>query len=194
MSRRNHLGSKSIIHSIPYLSLIGTPKTEDTGLPDFFSIPGAYAAINAYRGNLLPWSPVNAKSFEATIDTLLAQVEEGRYSGAMATLGKTCDLQIERSTGKLKITHKITSSKRPVTRVIEITPEALVGSVQGATYKDPIRVSEVRGTMAAVEIKKDVKAENQVSTHIMFERRTDLDGLVVRLNGSEMYCRRLTKK
>lgn len=164
---------------------------KDTGIVDFVSAPGSFAAVAAYRQWPLPWQPITSKTFEATVDSLLKNVPAGEYSGAMASLGKTCDLKIERLPGKLKVTHTMTSTSRPRVRTLEITADSMLGAAEGPVFKDPNRVlPDDSGRMAAIEFKKDSRS----SSHMMFEKRTDLDGLVVRLNGSEMYCRRLVKK
>lgn len=159
-----------------------------TGMIDFITTPGPFAAIAGYRGWQLPWLERTEKNFEKSIDALLAQVPAGTYGGVMSTLSKTCDVKIERTPGKLTITHTINSSKRK--RTVELVAANLLGAAEGPVFKDPIRVSASEmGRMAAAEFENKGK-----SLFVMFENRTDSDGQVARLNGSEAYCRRLVSK
>lgn len=186
---RVRTGGETYFHSCD--ANFSTLPAEKTGIPDFFSNPARFSAIAAYNKWLLPWSPVTATSFEKTVDTLTSRVPSGTYSGVMSTLKKTCEVTIKRAAGKLTLVHTMTSTAKPRSRSIEVTPDLLLGAVEGPVYKDPNRVlASDAGTMGAIEFKKD----SQDSHHLMFEKRTDLDGLVVRLNGSEMYCRRLVRK
>lgn len=164
-----------------------------TGIPDFLTTPGPYAAIAGYRLWPLPWTAGTKQNFDSVAGELLKLVPAGTYSGAMSTLGKTCELKIERIARGLKITHVIEASKtssKSRTRVVELSPEALIGSAEGDVFKDPIRINEPAGKMVAAEFRKDPVN----SLYVMFEKRTDGDGLVVRINGPEAYCRRLVKK
>lgn len=136
---------------------------------------------------LPPVAPTKA-SFEKARDAMLAKVGKGTYSGAMSTLQKTCKVEIDAASGALTIAHTIESSNR--TRRLELKTEDLLGFASGEVYEDPIRVKgDPNGTFAAAEF-KDADGKSVV---VRFEKNDGLDALVVRIDGSETYCRRLVK-
>lgn len=111
-----------------------------------------------------------------------------RFKGAMSTLGKTCKLAVSKTADGLLVEHTIESSNR--TRRLELKADALLGFVEGDVFADPIRISgEATGTFAAAEFKDD----NGESVVVRFEKNTNVEGQIVRIDGSEAYCRRLQK-
>lgn len=162
------------------------PTKKELGPIDFVKHPGIYASVSSYESWMLPPVAGTQASVEHVRDALLAQVGEGKYSGAMKTLSKACGLEITKTADGLAISHTIKSSNR--TRTLELKAENLLGFVEGDLFSDPIRASgELVGKFAAVET-RDSKGD---STVIRFEKNTTLDALVVRIDGSEAYCRRL---
>jgi hypothetical protein len=159
-----------------------------TGHPDFITNHGAYAAISAYREIRLPWAPRTVSKFNEVVDALLEKIPAGTYNGIMTTNAKTCQVTITRGDNKLTVKHVMTATPRRNTQSLELVPEKLHGFATGNVYQNPIQAhSQVRGTMAAGEFRFAEKG----SKFFMFEKRADLDGLVLRVDGSNLYCRRL---
>lgn len=164
------------------------PSKGELGPIDFMNAPGPYAAVASYKPWALPPVASNKANFDKAKAALLAHVPAGKYSGAMSTLGKQCGLEVVSDGDKLLVNHTIKSSNR--TRRIVLEPKNLLGFTEGDVFEDPIRVGgEVTGKFAAVEIKDD-KGESVV---VRFEKNTNLEGLIVRIDGAEAYCRRLVK-
>jgi hypothetical protein len=165
------------------------PTDGELGPIDFINAPGPYAALASYKPWMLPPVASTKANFERIRNALLAKVAEGKYSGAMSTLSKRCDLEVNATADGLSIDHTIQSSQR--TRHLELKADNLLGFVEGDLYPDPIRVSGTpQGKFAAAEF-RDSKGESVV---VRFEENNTLDGLVVRIDGSETYCRRLAKE
>jgi len=164
-----------------------TPTKAETGPIDFITNPGIYAAVGSYREWMLPPVPSTPESFARVRAKLLGKVPAGKYTGAMSTLSKTCDLGIDASAdGKLVVDHTIVSSDR--TRHFDLGPADLLGFTEGDLYADPLRpVGPAQGTYAAAQF-ADGKGGSFV---LRFESNTTLDAKIVRVNGPETYCRRL---
>lgn len=162
------------------------PTAQQRGPIDFLKDPGLFAARASYRPYKLPAVASNAATYAQAKSALLAKVSAGTYDGAMSTLGKRCGMTIEDTPKGLAITHTIKSSNRA--RRLLLTPENILGYLEGDLYADPIRPEgDVTGTFAAVEL-LDPKGEPTV---LRFEKNDVLDGSVVRIDGAEAYCRRL---
>jgi hypothetical protein len=160
----------------------------ELGPLDFMNAPGPYAAVASYKPWALPPVASTKQNFEKARDAMLSQVGEGTYKGAMSTLGKTCKLEVSKAGDTLVVAHTIESSNR--TRRLELKADTLLGFVEGDVFEDPIRVSGAPiGKFAAAEFKDD-KGESVV---VRFEKNTNLEGQIVRIDGSEAYCRRLAK-
>jgi hypothetical protein len=155
---------------------------------DFISNPGPYAAVGSYRGWMLPPVTSNAASIEKVRAGLLDKVADGKYSGAMSTLSKLCNLDVKKTSDGLAIDHTIVSSRR--TRHLELKADDLLGYVEGDVYVDPIRISEKTGKFAAAEF-RDEKGGSFI---VRFEQNDNADAKIVRINGSEAYCRRLQRQ
>lgn len=154
---------------------------------DFVTKPGAFAAVASYRDWMLPAVPANAASFEKVERALLGKVGEGTYSGAMSTLSKLCTLKVDKNGEALDVDHTISSSDR--TRHLSLKASDLLGFAEGDLYPDPNRITgEPAGKFAAAEF-KDGKGGSFV---VRFEE-SNADQKVVRINGSEAYCRRLKR-
>lgn len=161
------------------------------GPVDFVNNPGAFAAKASYRGWMLPSVASDSASFEKASKNLLTHVPSGKYSGVMKTLGKTCDIEISVKDGVLSLTHTMTATAKPITRRLSFKAENLIGAVSGDVYEDPIRIEDKAvGRFAAAEF---VNEKNEI-TILRFEKNTNKEGLIVRIDGSESYCRRLEKK
>lgn len=164
------------------------PSKGELGPIDFMNAPGPYAAVASYKPWALPPVASNKQNFDKVKSALLAQVPAGNYSGAMSTLGKACGLEIIADGDKLLVNHTIKSSNR--TRRLVLEPSKLLGFTEGDVFEDPIRVGgEVTGKFAAAEFKDD-KGESVV---VRFEKNTNLEGQIVRIDGAEAYCRRLAR-
>lgn len=164
------------------------PSKGELGPIDFMNAPGPYAAVASYKPWALPPVASNKQNFEKVKSALLAHVPAGNYSGAMSTLGKACGLEIVADGDKLLVNHTIKSSNR--TRRLVLEPSKLLGFTEGDVFEDPIRVGgEVTGKFAAAEFKDD-KGESVV---VRFEKNTNLEGQIVRIDGAEAYCRRLAR-
>jgi hypothetical protein len=164
------------------------PTKSQLGPVDFVAQPGAYAAVASYDGWTLPAVASTKASFSRVKDALLAAVPEGEYSGAMSTLSKLCDLDIRATSDGLVVDHTIESSNR--TRHLELQADDLLGFVEGDLYADPVRPKgDATGTFAAAEL-RDADGGSFV---VRFEHNDGRDAEVVRINGSEAYCRRLVK-
>ncbi len=165
------------------------PTKAQLGPVDFIAEPGPYAAVASYKPWSLPAVASDAAAFDRVRDALLGRVGEGKYNGAMSTLQKTCGLEVDKTDGALVVAHTIDSSSR--TRRLELRAADLLGFAEGDVYADPIRVKgEPVGKFAAAEF-KDGKGGSLV---VRFEANTSLDAKIVRINGSETYCRRLVKE
>lgn len=163
------------------------PSKAQLGPIDFVTNPGPYAALASYRPWLLPAVPATAEKFESVRAALLAKVPAGKYTGAMSTLAKGCNLTVEKTEGGLVLEHVIQSSRRK--RRIELKAEALLGFVEGDLFADPIRAEGAPvGRFAAAEF-SDGKGDSIV---VRFEKNDGLDGKIVRVDGVTSYCRRLT--
>lgn len=160
-----------------------------TGLTDFIYSPGVFAAYNSYRPQILPPVASTKSNFEKVTEAFLAKIPEGRYSGIMSAGTKTCDLEVSLKKDVLTVKHTITSSAKPRTRILEFTAADLIGFVEGDVYEDPIRVEETAiGTFSAAEF---INPKNGESIWIRFEKNENREGQILRINGSEAYCRRL---
>lgn len=107
----------------------------------------------------------------------------------MSTLTKTCKMKVQKTAEGLTVDHTIVNGDR--TRHLELKAADLVGFVEGELYADPIRVKgEPTGKFAAAEF-RDTKGGSFV---VRFEDNATLDATVVRINGSEAYCRRLARQ
>lgn len=165
------------------------PTKGELGPIDFIKSPGPYAAVASYKPWMLPPVVANKASFDRVREAVLAKVPAGKYSGAMSTLSKLCDLEVKATGDTITIDHTIKSSNR--TRHLELKAEDLLGFVEGDVFADPIRASGTpQGTFAAAEL-RDGKGESVV---VRFEKNTSLDAMVVRIDGAEAYCRRLVKQ
>jgi hypothetical protein len=108
----------------------------------------------------------------------------------MSTLKKACKVDIAVKGDTLVIDHTILGAK-PRTRHLELKASQLIGAVDGDVFADPIRIADKSvGQFAAAEF----QTEDQKSVVVRFEGTTGLDGQIVRINGSEAYCRRLQKQ
>lgn len=164
------------------------PTKGERGPVEFISNPGKYASVASYREWMLPAVPSNKENLERVRKALFAKVAEGTYSGAMATLSKKCNLKIEKTADGLIVDHTIVSSDR--TRHLELKAADLLGYAEGDLYADLNGVEGAPvGKFAAAEF-RDSKGE---SLTVRFEKNDGLDAQVVRINGSEAYCRRLVK-
>jgi hypothetical protein len=168
-----------------------TPAKGASGPVDFISAPGPYASLASYRDWMLPAVPSTQASFDRVRKALLEKVGAGSYGGAMRTLSSLCDLDIESDGDRLIVDHTIKSSDR--TRHLELKAEDLLGFSEGALFdfEEPLRVGgEQGGTFVAAEF-RDKKGDSFV---LRFEQNTNREGQVMRINGSETFCRRLEKK
>lgn len=164
------------------------PTKAELGPVDFLTSPGPYAAVASYRPWMLPAVAATPESFRAVRAALLAKVPAGRYTGAMSTLSKTCGLSLDSAGEGLVIEHETRSSNR--TRRLELKAETLRGFVEGELFADPIRAEGAPvGTFAAAEF-DDGKGGSVV---VRFEQQTGLDGRIVRFDGGNLYCRRLSR-
>jgi hypothetical protein len=164
------------------------PSKGELGPLDFIKEPGPYAHIASYKTWMLPQVASTKQNFDKARDAMLSKVDVGTYKGAMSTLGKTCKLAVSKSGDNLIVEHTIESSNR--TRRLELKPDTLLGFVEGDVFADPIRISGAPvGTFAAAEFKDD-KGESVI---VRFENNTSIEGQIVRIDGSEAYCRRLVK-
>lgn len=164
--------------------------SKTTGPLDFALNPGPYAALISYRGGMLPSVPSTAETLGQVTQKLFGQVPPGKYTGVMRTLKKTCELEVSATGDALLINHTITTGKAR-TRRLELKAENLLGYVEGLVYADPLRIEEKAiGTFAAAEFRDPKKGG---SIHVRFENLQNQDGLLVRINGSEAYCRRMVK-
>jgi len=162
------------------------PTAKELGPIEFVSNPGPYAAVASYKPWMLPAVPSTPASFQAVKAALVDKVPAGTYAGAMSTLTKGCNLRVDVDGDKLVIEHVIQSSRRK--RRIEVTADKVLGFASGDVYADPIRVEGTpTGTFAAVEV-DDGKGGSEV---IRFEKNTNAEGRIVRIDGAEAYCRRL---
>lgn len=164
------------------------PSKGELGPLDFIGAPGPYAHVASYKTWMLPQVASTKQNFDKARDAMLSKVDVGTYKGAMSTLGKTCKLEVSKAGDTLVVAHTIESSNR--TRRLELKADALLGFVEGDVFADPIRISGApTGTFAAAEFKDD-KGESVV---VRFEKNTSVEGQIVRIDGSEAYCRRLVK-
>jgi hypothetical protein len=164
------------------------PSKGELGPIDFMNAPGPYAAVASYKPWMLPPVASTKQNFEKARDAMLAKVGEGTYTGAMSTLGKGCKLAVSKTGDALVVEHTIKTSNR--TRRLELKADALLGFVEGDVFEDPIRATgDPIGTFAAAEFKDD-KGESVV---VRFEKNTNREGQIVRIDGAEAYCRRLVK-
>jgi hypothetical protein len=164
------------------------PTKAQMGPIDFVNNPGSYAAVASYNAWMLPPVASTQANLDRARQALFGKIPEGKYSGAMSTLTKLCGLEIKATPTGFSVDHTIKSSNR--VRHLELKAEDLLGFVEGDLYTDPIRVTGApAGKFVAAEF-KDNKGE---STVIRFEQNTGLDSLVVRIDGSEAYCRRLVR-
>jgi hypothetical protein len=165
------------------------PTKAELGPADFVAKPGPYAAVASYNDWALPSVESSDSSFERVRSAFVGKVPEGTYSGAMSTLSKTCKMHVQKTAEGLAVDHTIDSSNR--TRHLDLRAADLLGFVEGDLFDDPIRVTAQKvGKFAAAEF-KDGKGGSFV---VRFEDNTTLDAKVVRINGSEAYCRRLVKQ
>lgn len=163
----------------------------ELGPIEFIDNPGPFAHIAAYRGYALPAVSSTPASFARVKSSLLNLVPQGKFKGAMSTLRKTCDLEISVNGDTLFIDHTITTG-RARTRRLELKSQDLLGAVEGALYADPIRYragEKSVGRFAAAEFRTE-----KGSLVMRFDQFEGLDGQVVRINGSEAYCRRLVRQ
>lgn len=168
---------------------VNAPSKGQLGPIDFISSPGPYSTIASYREWMLPAVASSPENLAKVRDDLFAKVGEGTYSGAMSTLSKKCEIKIAKTADGLVVDHTIVSSHR--TRHLELKASDLLGVTEGDVYADPIRITGTpQGKFVAAEF-RDEKGE---SLTIRFEKNDALDGQIVRINGSEAYCRRLEKK
>jgi hypothetical protein len=138
---------------------------------------------------MLPAVQSNAATLEKVRTALLAKVPDGKYAGAMSTLSKLCQLDVKKTSDGLDVDHTIVSSNR--TRHLQLRAEDLLGFVEGDVYSDPIRITgEKIGKFAAAEFKDDKGG----SFIVRFEQNTNADAKIVRINGSDAYCRRLERR
>lgn len=164
------------------------PDAAERGVPDFVSAPGPFAALISYRGGMLPSVASTPDSLKDAAAKLFARIPEGRYAGVMSTLSKTCAVAVRKDGDVLYVEHTITTGK-PRTRRLELKAADLLGFVEGEVYADPIRVeNEAAGDFAAAEFRTG-KAESLI---LRFEKKLNKEGQILRINGPEAYCRRLT--
>jgi hypothetical protein len=162
------------------------PSKRQLGPLDFIARAGAYAAVASYEGWMLPPVASTEASFSRVEDALLAAVPEGKYTGAMSTLSKLCDLEVKATADGLVVDHTIESSHR--TRHLALDADHLLGFVEGDLHGDPIRPKgAATGRFVAAEFRDD----DGGSFIVRFERNDGRDAQVVRINGPEAYCRRL---
>jgi hypothetical protein len=165
------------------------PTKAQMGPIDFVNNPGSYAAVSSYNAWMLPPVASTQENVDRARDALISKVAAGKYSGVMSSLSKLCGLEIKETPMGLSIDHTIKSGNR--VRHLELNAENILGFIEGDLYKDPLRVTGApQGTFAAVEFRDNKGA----STVVRFEQNTSLDALVVRIDGSEAYCRRLEKE
>jgi len=166
------------------------PAAKARGTIDFLDNPGPLAHIAAYRPWQLPSVASNEANFKKALDALAKKVPEGKYNGIMTTNAKTCSLKVAYAGDKLQIEHVQTATTAKETRKYELTAADLLGYVEGKVYKDPIRViGEPIGEFAGVEFVNRKKPGETIV--FKFEKNSNAEGMIVRVNGGMSYCRRL---
>lgn len=161
----------------------------ERGPIDFVARPGAWGAVASYKSWALPSVPATQASLTRVKTALLKMVEGGSYDGVMSTLSKGCAVKVSSVEDELTIEHTIVGST-PRTRTLKLQTANLLGFVEGDVFADPIRIQgPAIGKYAAAEF-LDAKGKPVV---VRFEKNTSKEGQIVRINGSEAYCRRLQK-